>query len=755
MSEECELAAFEFEERYKRRRGVDMLTDFYVPMLQRAETYDRVSGYFSSAVISRASAGFAKFCSRGNHKRADGTPRFRLIVGARLNTLDEQTILSLDDESLVESEIEKSVIDAIEKIAEEVSNDSKDNDEDALKKKFERDRLSGFTWMLKQGILEIKVGVRYDEKTRIILRHQEAEFHEKYGIVSDNQGCRMSFKGSANETRRGWLENRESIDVFRSWQGEENRIGNHQSDFDDLWGGGVISGEDVAIYTFSEAAKMKILETFPPSDQSNFDELDWAEQRKKWMESASTLSEIMENKWEDEKKGKWRHQEEAVNWFVEDAGGVGIFQMATGSGKTWTSMKCMRRMLENKSIDKVIITMPNSILPQWKDELKGFLKMKSVPNGCINTLFEYSSSKKEHLAFKRAKSGAFLVITHSFLLRFLKIAKNWQGEFDNTLLVVDELHRIGADRFTRLQNELMAEEGEEVSSLEDKQIDLSENENALSYFRYRLGLSATPWTIYDDDDHSRNKFLVSNFTNLTYPDNSFFSGDWEGKLREEPRQVFYFGLDSGIERGILCEFDYVPLEYTPTDEEIKEYNEIVSKGFGKKDDKDTNEALAAIRASAVFKGSRNKLPVFFEWLEKESDGILDRSLIFVVDTGFGRDLMSKLNSGGRSNFASFFMGDPDDNLRSFAKGETHFLVSCHRISEGLDIQSVRQIVLFSFSGSPLETIQRIGRALRKGDDPKRALVVDFIYDNPNSSTNPDAARREWLKGLAEAKLLEE
>ena len=47
MSEECELAAFEFEERYKRRRGVDMLTDFYVPMLQRAETYDRVSGYFN------------------------------------------------------------------------------------------------------------------------------------------------------------------------------------------------------------------------------------------------------------------------------------------------------------------------------------------------------------------------------------------------------------------------------------------------------------------------------------------------------------------------------------------------------------------------------------------------------------------------------------------------------------------------------------------------------------------------------------
>ena len=151
MPEDCELASFEFKERYKRKRGVDMLTDFYVPMLQRSETYDRVSGYFSSAVISRASAGFAKFCSRGGAKRADGSPRFRLIVGARLNALDEQTILSLEDPGLVESEVEKSVIAAIEEIANEVGSEGSGSEEETLKKEFERTRLSGFTWMLDNG----------------------------------------------------------------------------------------------------------------------------------------------------------------------------------------------------------------------------------------------------------------------------------------------------------------------------------------------------------------------------------------------------------------------------------------------------------------------------------------------------------------------------------------------------------------------------------------------------------------------------
>ena len=79
-----------------------------------------------------------------------------------------------------------------------------------------------------------------------------------------------------------------------------------------------------------------------------------------------------------------------------------------------------------------------------------------------------------------------------------------------------------------------------------------------------------------------------------------------------------------------------------------------------------------------------------------------------------------------------FPGDDDWNLKAFAKGETHFLVACHRISEGIDIQSVSQIILFSSATTYLETIQRIGRALRKGDQHKRAKVVDFVYEGSAS-----------------------
>ena len=114
--------------------------------------------------------------------------------------------------------------------------------------------------------------------------------------------------------------------------------------------------------------------------------------------------------------------------------------------------------------------------------------------------------------------------------------------------------------------------------------------------------------------------------------------------------------------------------------------------------------------------------------------------------------MKALTEINYSNFTTFFQGDEDWNLDSFADFETNFVIACHRISEGISITSINQIILFSSASAPLETIQRIGRALRKKlGVSKTASVVDFIYDNPASSSNPDAARKAWLQKLSEAR----
>jgi superfamily II DNA or RNA helicase len=91
-------------------------------------------------------------------------------------------------------------------------------------------------------------------------------------------------------------------------------------------------------------------------------------------------------------------------------------------------------------------------------------------------------------------------------------------------------------------------------------------------------------------------------------------------------------------------------------------------------------------------------------------------------------------------------------LREFATGVLDCLITCHRVSEGIDIRSVKTVVLLSADRARLETIQRIGRCLRTDhkDPDKRALVVDFIRRGASADRAPtaDEERRNWLEGLA-------
>ena len=86
---------------------------------------------------------------------------------------------------------------------------------------YKRHRLQNLSYLLKEGILELKVAVRINEKGRV-LSHREAEFHEKGGVFTDSEGQKVFFDGSVNESNRGWQKNQEKISVFTSWWGDDN-----------------------------------------------------------------------------------------------------------------------------------------------------------------------------------------------------------------------------------------------------------------------------------------------------------------------------------------------------------------------------------------------------------------------------------------------------------------------------------------------------------------------------------------------------
>ena len=389
---------------------------------------------------------------------------------------------------------------------------------------------------------------------------------------------------------------------------------------------------------------------------------------------------------------KWRHQNEAVSTFLEKR--AGILEMATGTGKTRTALKIARELIDRELIDSMIVTMGGSdLLDQWFRVL--------VRDGPGWPRYRLDGSHKEAGAYLSRPKGKILVASRSMLDRVL--TRLQPQTRDRTLLVCDEIHGLGSPALRRALAGMLAP------------------------FPFRLGLSATPERDYDEEG---NEFIAEEIGPV----------------------VFSFGLKDAIARGVLCEFDYVPLRFSLSDEDKAERARLIraheaAKRAGEgQPDEDLYRALADVK-----KRSLEKLPVFRNFLKTRSEA-LERSLIFVSTKVYG-EAVQRVISKHTDEFHPYFTGDHRDNLQRFADGELDCLLTCHRLSEGIDIQSVRSVILLSADRAKIETIQRLGRCLRtdETDEHKRALVVDFLCEDDGDLDPADEERSEWIADIAKTR----
>jgi superfamily II DNA or RNA helicase len=172
--------------------GEQPLTRFYIPLLARAKEYKRLVGYFNAQVLARAAAGFAPFVARRAH--------MQLVVGAQLSEEDVDAVLRGEP-------LDKIVAErlALEPFTEGVTI-------------VQREHLRLFAWMLREELLELRVGVPVDSVGKP-LRPEQARryFHSKYGLFTDDLGRQVAFSGSDNETVAGWTGNHETFQVYWSW----------------------------------------------------------------------------------------------------------------------------------------------------------------------------------------------------------------------------------------------------------------------------------------------------------------------------------------------------------------------------------------------------------------------------------------------------------------------------------------------------------------------------------------------------------
>ena len=630
----------------------DLDKELYTPCLQWAKTFDRGVGYFTSGWLSYNARGMAVFAQRGGHAR--------WLTSPILDAQDYKVIKETSSREDIAAYFRDRLLGSI----------------DTLECEIEENTLNALAWMIFDGIIKLRFAVPTKKLT--------GDFHDKFGIFEDDDGNKLSFSGSINDSTKGF-SNYESIKVFRTWDGTAPYVEEDSKRFQHLWDGG---DENLCIFPPDEAIRQKIFK----------------------LRKHSRPYPVRGVPSEDT---RWKHQDEAADKFIQCM--HGILEMATGTGKTRTALKIIKKLFNAGSVSRIVITMyGNDLLKQWVKECREYFDVDVH-------IFEHFETSKELPSFLLCRRKCILIISRDadYLVECInRMEQRFSDSKETTLFVFDEVHGFGS------------------ASYRDK---LS---GRISPYKYRLGLSATPEREYDEDG---NNFI----------------------LNEVGPVIFSFGLEDAIKKGILCEFSYHPIFYKLTDEDRQKKRAIIARyAERKKRNEAVNDEDMYRDLAMVNKLSPSKLPLFRKFITQKPE-VLERCLIFVETKEYGRAVQEILIDFCPI-YHTYYGEDDADNLARFASGELNCLVTCKKISEGIDIKTVKNIILFSSDRSKLVTTQRIGRSLRidPNDPSKRANVIDFICRRGADQEDPeelaadeedaeelaaDEARRKWLEQLSQTR----
>ena len=209
----------------------DLVKRFYLPALEDAARYDRLTGYFRASALALAARGIEGLVRNEGH--------MRLVVGC---TLNQGEIEAIEKGEALRDQVEKHVSD-MPLVAPDADTE---------------EALELLSWMVSRGFLEVKVAVPCDSERKPVA--DNSLFHEKTGIIEDRGGDKIAWTGSLNETAAGWKRNWETINVYRSWSGDAERIDEEEKNFARLWANLPAS---VIVIDVPEAARRDLMRFMP------------------------------------------------------------------------------------------------------------------------------------------------------------------------------------------------------------------------------------------------------------------------------------------------------------------------------------------------------------------------------------------------------------------------------------------------------------------------------------------------------------
>ena len=646
--------------------------EFYEDTFPIAKTIDLLLGYFSSNAIKVLSKSFAEFIYNGG--------KMRLITNHFLSDNDFDNLL---DNTEVNNE--DKIIDIFKKLEDLEKNLSKEGQHffDCLK------------FLLKNKRLEL-IPVKFNGFDLA---------HCKKMILFDGKDY-ISTDGSINFTLSALIKNSESFQLDAPWISSvsKERIEEEKVNFEKIYNNQHPNYKQIdkkeierVISSIGNDKNIKDLldDSIKLGSDSYSKKVNFILTKKK--ERFDTLIEKIDNTPKFPfPQGPRKYQKDAYNeWVKKDYSGV--FAMATGTGKTITSLNCLLNLYKESGNYRAIILVPSiALLNQWEEEVKSFNFKKILKVGGGNNwekdLANYSSNYSWGL-----KNDLIIIATYgSFVLdRFQKLFQKIQEEF---LLIADEAHNMGANNIQ--------------SKLKDVKV------------LKKIGLSATPKRIYDPEG--------------TLAIDSFFN--------DTPPYTYSFGMAKALEFGFLTGYKYYPLIVELSECEFEEYTEISKKLLkffdfdkGKFRDDPIVEILLLKRKSIIHKAT-NKLDLFSSIIKELIKNKKNKFVFAYIPEGnttnndgdtvkiLNEYLKRIHNDYPKLKMNSYTSEDQnlDEVLRGFEDGKIEVLFAMKMLDEGVDVPRAEVGIFASSTGNPRQFIQRRGRLLRKHKDKAFATIYDMV-----------------------------
>lgn len=675
---------------------------FFNDCLENSKEFDLQLGYFSSATISVLADGFATFISNGG--------KMRLVINH---------IVSEEDKDAINKGVHGGIIECFDLTNFE-----------SLRQTFDE---------YQQQFFECLAFLIYNKRIDIRIikpRNKKGISHTKSGQFRDGDSI-TSFTGSANFTISGLFNNLEEIKIDRSDSIDmmvQKRIMSQRDEFDTIMNGKKKNVE----YLSPEKLVSAITTNYGDKD---IEELLDVEAKLRKIKHERAVRERQQGKNVvcevhdiapsfPYPQGPREYQKIAFeNW--KNNKQKGLFAMATGTGKTITSLNCLFEIYQRKGYYKAIIFVPTiTLVNQWEQECRKF-RFSNITKVYSKNL-TWRDEVERILFNEKYKTDKEPEVSYIIISTYASYARekvfNVLNGFDKKrlLLIADECHNMGS--------------GSLVKRLKD-----------IPYLR-RIGLSATPERQFDDEGNEKlRKFFGS-----------------------EESYTYEYSMEEAINKGVLCKYMYYPHLVQLTQEEMDAYVELtdrIAKYFnfdkGRFDDIDDNLKMLLLARKRIVHKAERKLDVFKNIIEKryQTEGNLKYTLVYVPegnmpdyigsnddfdrseDIGDDNDTEHLINQytqvvtevDDHVTVRKFVSGqkDREEILSDFADGKLQVLTSMKCLDEGVDVPRSELAIFCSSTGNPRQFIQRRGRVLRTHPDKKMAELHDLVVVpelNPNSTS---------------------